>query len=189
MTVDILTTWKSTLFALPNVGSSIWSTNFSQWYADRIANIEPNPTSLVPTTFVFTFPVSTFATALAALTNTNNATTGITGFADAWKSAIQTMAFPATLSVATGAFEPPATSASTFSSVASVVIDPASITAAYNKILELATSPNVSGDASEFPKKFRDATLLLTITVSGDDSTTPGDGGPLALTVANIPLI
>lgn len=191
MAIDPLATWRSTLAALPKVADNSWATNFAAWVADRINNkITTNPTNLtLASPLVFVFPQATFATQLVALTPTGNALAGITGFADAWKAAIDTVLFPATLNVAPGAFVPPATPATTFSTVTSVLLDPASVTAARAKIIELATAPPVADvNDSEFPVKFREAFLLLTITVSGLDST-PTPAGPLPLTVPNIPLI
>ena len=76
-----------------------------------------------------------------------------------------------------------------FSVVNTTVIDPTSIALGKAKILELVTAPPVSDpQLSQFPTKFREATLLLTITVSGLDSTPPGGGGPLPLVAANIPI-
>lgn len=190
MPVDPLATWRSTLAALPKVADTSWAANFAAWVAGRVATITTNPTNLtLSAPLVFVFNQALFASQLISLTPTGDALSGITGFADAWKAAIDTTVFPATLNVAPGAFVPPTTPATTFSTVTSVLLDPASVAAAKAKIIELATAAPVADvNDSEFPVKFREAFLLLTITVAGLDST-PTPAGPLPLTVPNIPLI
>lgn len=189
MAIHPLTTWRSTLASLPKVADNSWAQNFADWYAARIAGITTAPASLVPTGFVFTFPTATFKTKLQALGPSPTALAGITAFATAWSDCMSAIAYPATLTLATGTFKPPTSNTTLFSAVTSVTIVPASITAGKNKIIELATAALVSDpNLSEFPVKFRDATLLLKITVVGSDST-PTPSGPLPLTVANVPLI
>lgn len=181
--IDPLSTWQSTLAALPKVGDNSWALNFANWYAGRIAAIQPDPTKLVATGFVFTFQSPTFASNLQTLGPTASATAGITGFADAWLTAMDA----STAVVAPGTFKPPSSPATTFSIVASTVIDPASKTAARAKLLELITAPPVADPLlSQFPVKFREATLLLTITVTGTNSASPT---PAPLTVSAVPLI
>lgn len=185
MAIDSLADWKSTLTALPKVADNSWAANFANWYYDRIINIETDPSFLDSSAgFIFTFDTATFQTELEALTPTDNATTGITGFADAWETALLASA----ALVATGAFvPPPGNPATTFSAVASTVIDIPSITAGKNKLLELTTAPPTANAlTSDFATKFREATLLLTITVAGTNSASPT---PAPLTVPNVPLI
>lgn len=198
--IDDLATWRSTLAALPKVSDNSWAANFAGWVAERLAaatavdtkGIETNPLNLIlasppPTGFIFTFPEAAFATALQALTPTDDAAAGIQSFADAWEDAINSLVYPTSLSVLLGASKPPPGPTNTFSAVTMVTIVPASITAAKNKIIELASSTPVDDpNLSEFPVKFRDAFLLLKIKVVGLDSTTPT---PVPLTVDNIPLI
>lgn len=186
--IDPLVTWRTTLNALPHVTDASWATNFAAWVAGRVVSIQPNQSLLNTSTgFVFVFNQALFATQLATLTPTFNALSGITGFATAWETAINTTVFPATLNVSPGAFIPPTSPTTLFSAVTSVILDPASILAAKNKIIELATSPQVlDPNLSDFPVKFREAFLLLTITVVGLDSTVPT---PVPLTAPNIPLI
>ena len=183
MAVDALSVWKTTLAALPKVADNSWADNFANWYADRIVNITTNPSALVPTGFVFTFAKPVFKSALLALTPTTSALAGITGFANAWESALNAT----TVVVASGSFIPPSSPHTLFSAVASTIIDPASIAAGKAKIIELVSAPPVA-DAmnSLFPIKFRDATLLLTITVTGTNSVTPTPG---PLTAPLVPLI
>lgn len=198
--IDPLATWRSTLAALPKVSDNSWAANFAGWVADRISatgaadgkGIETKPTNLTlasppPGGFIFTFDEATFATQLQALTPTTDPSAGINGFANAWATAIAGTVFPTTLNVTPGAFIPPTSPTTLFSAVTSVLLDPASILAAKAKIIELASSTPVDDpNLSEFPVKFREAFLLLTITVVGLDSTTPT---PVPLTAANVPLI
>lgn len=186
--IDPLPTWQSTLAALPKVADNSWAANFAAWYADRLTGITTNPANLVPTGFVFTFNQATFQAQLQTLTPQSTAAAGIQGFANAWETAL----VASTVVVAPGSFKPPATPPTTFSAIISTTIDTPSIAAGKAKLLELVTAPPVSDpNLSQFPAKFREATLLLTITVVGLDSQPPPSAGPgpQPLTVANVPLI
>lgn len=186
MAIDPLTTWRSTLAALPKVSDASWAPNFAAWYADRLVAITTDPAALVPTGFVFTFAQAIFAAQLTALTPVDDPVAGTQGFADAWETAL----LATTAVIASGSFIPPTSPATLFSVVSSTIIVPASIVAGKAKIMELVTAPSVSDPLlSEFPVKFREATLLLKITATGLDSTTPGNGGPLPLTATDVPLI
>lgn len=185
MAIDVLQIWKDELANLPKVGDNSWVTNFSTWYADRIVNIEPDPSFLVPIGFIFTFAKPVFETQLLTLTPTNDQVAGITGFANAWEAAL----LASTIVIAPGTYIPPATPATTFSIVASSIIDLTSIALGKAKLLELVTAPPVAdAQNSLFPVKFREATLLLTITVSGTNSVSP-PAGPNPLIATNVPLI
>lgn len=190
MPIEPLQTWKDELENLPKVADNSWALNFANWYASMIIGIEPDPAALTPTGWVFTFPAPVFAANLQSLAPTDSQLDGISGFADAWLAAAQI----STIVVAPGTIvgPPPGTPPAIFSVVnppPETQIDPSSVTAAKAKILELVTAPPAgSAQDSQFPEKFRDATLLLTISVSGLDST-PTPAGPLPLSVANVPLV
>lgn len=185
MAIDPLATWQSTLNALPKVGDNSWTTNFSNWYADRIIGITTNPANLVPVGFLFTFAKPIFQAQLLTLAPTNSALAGITGFANAWAAALTA----STVAVAAGSAIPPPSPATIFGTVISTIIDTASIAAGKAKILELVTAPAVgSALLSEFPVKFRDATILLKITVTGLNSVPPPPG-PNPLSAPSVPLI
>lgn len=177
MAVNALSIWQSTLAALAKTEDASWATNFAAWYADQIAGIEPDPSTLTPAGWSFTFAQPLFVTELTALAPTDDATTGISGFADAWETAILATAASCSAGTTYGG--------ATFGSVSSTVIDPPSIVAGKAKIMELVAAATVA-DAldSEFPAKFRDATLLLTITVTGTDSSS---GAPLV--APEVPLV
>ena len=185
MAIDPLSVWKSTLAELPAVADNSWSETFAGWYHSRILSIETNPSQLIPSGFVFNFQESVFAAQLSSLTPVDNSLAGITGFANAWEAAL----LASTAVLAPGSAIPPPTPKTIFSLINSTVIDPSSIAAGKAKILELVTAPAVSDTQnSEFPEKFRDATLLLTITTQGLDSQTPPDG-PQPLMAAAVSLI
>ena len=157
---------------------------FAKWYADRIKAITSGGTGLIPQVtgldtsgaappWSFTFNEAVFAAQLSTIPITTSQVTGVTNFANAWETAI----LASLAAVGPGCFIPPSSPATLFSAVAGVVIDPASVALGKAKIIELGTSPLVaSAQDSEFPIKFREATLLLTVTVSGTDS---DDSGPL----------
>lgn len=192
MAVDILTKWQTELLLLPKVADTSWALTFATWAEKRVSKANavdsvglfPDPAMLVPSTFTFTFNVATFAAQLISLGPTSNALDGITAFANAWATAIAA----STAVVAASSFKPPTSPATLFSVVASTVIDPASIAAGKAKIITLALEPAPTGQASKFPEKFRDAFKLLTITVTGTDST-PTPAGPLPLTVPTVKLL
>ena len=187
MAIDPLSTWRSTLAALPKVADTSWAANFAAWYAGRVVGITTDPVALSPTGFLLTFNEALFASSLIALTPVSNALAGITGFANAWETAILTSIYPATLTLLPGSFIPPSTPATLFSVISSVVITPASIAAAKAKIIELASAPPVDDvNDSEFPVKFREATLLLKINVIGVNSIVPV---PTPLSALDVPLI
>jgi len=159
MAVDSLQDWKDELEDLSKVLTTIWAPNFAEWYADRIVSMETDSTAT--TNFAFNFAEAAFAAELIVLAPADQVT-GINNFADAWETAIL-------------ATTPTATAAAGFDSVSSIAIDAASIALGKLKILELiAAVPEADAQDSLFPVKFRDATLLLTVTISGTISGSPG---------------
>ena len=179
MAIDDLTIWKTTLAALPKVGDSSWAANFALWVDERVTAKMSLPGIGGPG-FTFTFNKSVFQSALESLAPAGDQATAIAAFADAWESAT-TASVAITL---VGSYIEPATPATTWSIVASTVIDPPSIVIGKAKINELATAPAVSDpNDSEFPVKFREAFLSLTITTTGTNSVSP-PAGPNPLTDA-----
>lgn len=188
MAVQPLDTWKTTLAALPKVTDTSWAQNFANWYFSMISGISPDPAAFVPVGFVFTFPTPLFASQLQTLPPVADAVAGITGFANAWETALN----GTTIVVGPGSAIPPPSPTTIFSAVFTATIDPPSIAAGKAKLLELVTAPPVANPLdSQFPIKFREATLLLTFTVTGLDSQPPPSAGPgpQPLTASNIPLI
>lgn len=185
MAVDPLQDWKDTLANLPKVADASWALNFANWYAGRIASISPDPNILTASGFLFTFVSATFATNLATLMPTSDPISGTMGFANAWQTAIALTIYPATLTLMPGTvYGTPATQANTFSVITSVTLNPASITAAYTKLLELATAPAAEDPQdSAFPEIFRDATLLLKVDITGSN------GVPSPLAAVGVPLV
>jgi len=172
MTVDALATWQSTFAALPKVADNSWAAPFAQWANDRVTSKMSLP-GITGAGLTFTFNKATFESELITLTETADKEAGITAFADAWKTAI----LVSVAAVAAGSSIGSPSPATTWSSVSSTVITPASITAGRAKIIELKDAPLV-GDAleSEFPIKFREAFLLLRITTTGLNSVSPTPG-------------
>lgn len=182
--IDPLAVWKSSLAALPKTANNSWAPNFATWYADRISGIEPLFIALDASAgFTFTFAKQVFETALLNLGPAASAVAGLTAFANAWQSAM----LASTVVVLPGAFIPPSTPPTTFSSIIPpVVLDAPGIVAGKAKIIELASAPVVSDpNDSQFPVKFREATLELTITVTGLNSAAPT---PQPLIAAGVPL-
>jgi hypothetical protein len=187
MAINPLSTWKSELAALEKVGDSTWATNFAQYYADQIAGIEPDPLTLSAVGFTFTFNTSVFASGLLSLPPSDSAATSALGIANAWEAAI----LGSIVVVGPGSSIQPATPSTTFSVVFTTIIDPVSIAAGKAKVLELASATPVEDpNDSIFPEILRDATLLLTITVTGlsSDLPPPGGPGPLPLTAPLVAL-
>ena len=184
MAVDPLQTWKDELEALPPKADPSWAPQFAKWYADRIVSIETDPSALVASGFTFTFNEALFAAGLTVLPPTLDQASGILGFATAWEAAL----LASLVVVGPGSFIPPSTPATLFSVVITSLVDVPSISLGKLKLLELVTAPpTADAQASEFPEKFRDATLLLTMTVTGTNSVVP-PGGPNPLVAPLIPL-
>lgn len=170
MTMDALPVWISTFAALPVTADSSWAHNFAVWADGRVTNKMSLP-GIGGAGLTFTFNKSVFEAQLVSLSSTDDATAGISAFADAWEAAI----VASTAAVAAGSYIGSPSSSTTWSVVNSTVIDPPSIAAGKSKIMELVNAPKVgTAEESEFPVKFRAAFSLLTITTSGLDS--DGDG-------------
>lgn len=188
MSIAPLQNWKDTFANLPKVADTSWAANFAAAYAGLITGITTDPAALVPTGFLFTFAQPVFAAQLLALTPVGDALSGITGFAAAWEAAL----LASVALVLPASFVPPTSPATLFSAVTTTTITPVSIAAGKAKILELVTAPPVAdAQDSQFPIKFREATLLLKITVVGLNSLPPPPAGPgpQPFTAANVPLI
>lgn len=164
MAIAPLTTWRSSFAALPLVTDTSWQANIANWVNDNISGANKLALNgMGGTGLTFTFNKATFQSGLASANN-------IAGFATAFQSALT-----ASLAVVgAGSFIGVSTPATLFSVVTTTVIDPPSIILAYNKILELNTAQAVTNSYdSDFPLRFREAILLLTITTSGMNSVTP----------------
>jgi len=184
MTVNPLNDWKSKFKDMPKSNSAAWGKNLADLYSELIQNIETDPTAL-QSVLTFTFQKPIFASLMMSMPPVTSSQAGALGVATAWETAI----LASTVAVANGAIIPPPSPATTFSVVASSVIDPQSIIGAKKKILELASAkPTSKSEDAKMPVILREATLLLTITVTGTDSTPP-PSGPLPLTAPNIPLV
>ena len=190
MPVDPLDLWKTTLAALPPSDGPNWTNEFSNWYASRIIGISPDPSALVAPGFVFTFGLAAFQSGLAALVPTTDPVSGINGFASAWESAILASTVVLTPPADIQPPNPPATTFVVGLLPTITIIDPASIVAGKTKLLELTSAlPTDNPLDSQFPVKFREATLLLTISVNGYSANPAAPPPYLSLAALNIPLV
>jgi len=169
LTLEALTIWQQT-FATDMVptNSPTWPTILADWMAERVDNKLDLP-GLGGPGRVYTFNKSGFASALASMSPTNDAVAAITTLANAWASSLGTMV------VSPGTYIEPATPSTTWSVVHSSIIDAPSIALAKAKVQELQANNLVqSALDSDFPVKFREAFLLLTVTTDGLDSDSDG---------------
>lgn len=180
MTLEALSTWQSTFKdqVVPTEGSD-WPDNFTDWYAERVDSPRlslPGLTIAAPPLPV-TFGKAAFKAIYSTLTVGLTQAAAMAIIANAWEAGL----LASTVSVLPGDSIGTPSPATTWSSVTSCVFDTLSIAAGKNKILELVGAGNVD-DALDTPAvvKFREATLLLTVTTTGLDST-PSPGGPLPL--------
>jgi hypothetical protein len=164
MAIAPLATWRSTFANLPLVTDTSWQANIANWVNDNISGANKLALNgMVGTGLTFTFNKASFQSGLASANN-------IAGFANALSTALTS----SLAVVAVGSSILPTTPATTFSVVASTIVDPASITAANAKILELNSAQAVQNAYdSDFPLRFREAILLLKITTSGTNSVAP----------------
>ena len=165
MAVDSLAIWKDTLEKLQPTGNISWAINFANWVDQRVTS------KLVVGGGVseskFTFNKAVFAAALQLITPSSDALSGIKNFADAWEKAL----IASIIVVPPGAFLSQKSDSTTWSVVASSIIDPPSILIGKAIILTLVTAPLVgSARESLFSEKFRNAFLALTVTVTGTNS-------------------
>ena len=176
MPIDSLSEWKSEFSSLPKVADESWKANLANYISGHISN-ELNLQTYAPQV-TFSFNTAAFESALAGIDAASGG--GVAAIAQGFSDGVQ-----GGLIVAPGTAFGSATPAETFSVVNSAQFDAASLSAAQSKISELQSAAPVSdSNNSLFPVKLREAVLLLTATVSGQDSTPPPTG-PLPLTDSN----
>jgi hypothetical protein len=180
MAIDSLATWKSTYKTdVVPTNSPTWPQVIADWMNARVTSKMSLPGIGGPG-FSFTFDKSTFATQLATLTPNNDQDASMDQVASAWETAI----LSSTPATAVGSFIIPATPATTWSVVNSTIIDAASIASAKDKVKELKNLvPEEQNEDPQFPVKFYEAFLLLTVTTDGLNSVSP-PAGPNPLTDA-----
>ena len=183
MALNPLSNWQQTHKELKKVINLAWASKNGDWYNGQLVSIATDPSVLDTTTgFTFTFGVAAFVAALSAIPPTIDQEAAANGWASAWAAGMTA----AVLVVSPGAFVPPPPNPTgTFSAVLTSTIDPPSIVAGQDIIAD-KMSKKQNGLNSKIPEIFREATLKLTITVAGSDSTSPT---PVPLTVANVPLL
>ena len=182
MAIDALSIWKTTLENLQPVGDVSWANNFADWIDQRVTNKLIVGKKVSQSTF--TFNKSVFAAQLQSLSYTEDALSGITNFANAWENAV----LASTMVVPPGTYFESSSPKTTWSTVQSTVIDPASVQIGKLVIISLSAAPvATTAQNSLFPEKFRNAFLSLTVTITGLDSQTPPNGPmPLVLPAASV---
>lgn len=177
MTLEALSTWKSTFktSVVPTAGGG-WPDFLTNWYAARFNAPRlslPGLTIAAPP-LPATFGSAAFRAIYATLTQGLTQSAAINIIANAWAAGLAA----STVLVKPGDSIGTPSPATTWSTVASSIFTAASVTAGKAKILELIGAPNVA-DAldSQTPIKFREATLLLKVTTTGQNSVVP-PGGP-----------
>ena len=187
MTISPLNKWQNDLALVPQVNDPSWSQNIANWYASEMASISPDPTYLIASGFLFVFPAPIFASGLASAVPSTAPEVGTQIIATAWETAMLSVVYPASLFLAPGTIQPPASPATTFSAITSVIINPASLQAGKAKILQLSSAKVVkNAKESAMATKLREATMQLKIDITGLNSVAPT---PAPLVVAGVPLI
>jgi len=174
---DDLLTWKSEwdLLPLDDVGTA-WSGNWAAYFAARNdSKLTFNPATIVGAPATFTFAQPAFQTPLAAgLPPDPTGASGIAAIASAWEASILASTMSALPGISVGAPSP----ATTFSAIASIVVEPTSLTAAKAALIAaLTAAPPVSTPlSSAYPGAFRDAFLMLQYVITGTNSVSPPAG-------------
>lgn len=178
MTLEALSIWQSTFETdLPPVSDASWPDSMTDWYAERIDTpllTLPGLTLAAPPLPV-TFGKAAFKAIFSALVPGLTQASAMAIIANAWEAGLLASSVVVKPLDSIGVPSP----ATTWSSVTTSIFDLPSIALGKLKILELIGAPN-EGDAKDSltPVKFREATLLLTVTTTGLNSVTP-TAGPL----------
>lgn len=180
MSLDDLQTWKQTFKdQVVPTGGDDWPDNLTDWYVGLFdaPKVSLPGLTIVATPLPVVFGASAFKAIYSNLTSDLSQADAIAIIANAWEAGLLT----STVTVLPGDSIGVPVPTTIWSAVTSTVIDAPSIALGKAKILELIGAPNAK-DAldSQTPVKFREATLLLTVTTTGLDST-PTPAGPLAL--------
>jgi len=177
MSLDSLDDWKTSFAAgVKGVKDDSWKDNLPDWYESVLNSPKLSLPGLeiASPPLPFTFGKAAFKAIFETMTKTSN---GPVVVADAWEAGILASVVEVKAGDSIGAPSP----TTLWSDVTTSVIDPASIALGKAKILELASAPTVKdATKSHAPIRFYEATLLLTVTTTGLDST-PGPAGPLPL--------
>lgn len=154
--------WKTAGSLIPAVADSSWKATLGLFLDDLVSSKLKLATVFTAAGLnagEFTFNVDSFKSGL--LGNTAAA------IANAWETSI----LASTMTVAALSYIGTKTPVNTFSIVTSATFDPASISLGKVKILELALlEPTSDPLESLFAVKFRDAFLMLTVSIAGTNS-------------------
>ncbi len=180
MTIEALNIWQSTFKdeVIPTDGPE-WPSVFTNWYAARFdtPNLSLPGLTIASGNLPVTFGKAAFEAVFSTLAPGLTQAAAMAIIANAWEAGL----IASTVSVLPGDSVGAPLPATIWSVVSASIFDPASVVLGKAKILELIGAENV-GDALDAaaPVKFREATLLLTATTTGLDST-PAPAGPLPL--------
>lgn len=160
----------------PDIGNSLWKIALADWI-DSMLNGLIQLNGMTGPGLQFTFDKETFLNGLSGVTS--KPPNGIQKLSDAWFSAMNSSTWVVPAGSSIGAPSPTTTFGPTPPPVATP--DASTLTAGKNKILELLQAPSVTDPAqSQFPIKLREATIGITVSTVGVDST-PTPAGPLAI--------
>ena len=178
MTLEALSDWKTTFASdMVPVSDASWPDTMTDWYVARIDTpllSLPGLTLAVPPLPV-TFGAAAFKAIFSSLAQPITQVAAMNIIANAWEAGLLATTVLVKPLDSIGVPSP----ATTWSAVTTSVFDPASIALGKAKILELIGAPNAdNAEDSLTPVKFREATLLLTVTTTGLNSVTP-TAGPL----------
>ena len=186
MTIPPQPTWSGTYRSdIPPDTGNLWKINLCNWL-DSMVNSLIQLNGMLGPGLQFIFNKSVFLAGLDGIASVPTPN-GIQKIADAWQSSMSS----STWTVPAGSYIGAPTPTTTFGPVPPPVATPDAGTLASGKniILTLLQSVPVADAAlSEFPVKLRDATLGITVTTVGVDST-PTPAGPLPLNDPARPVI
>ncbi len=176
MTLESLSVWQSTFKTdIPPTDGPEWPDSFTDWYAARFdsPNLSLPGLTIAAPPLPVVFGKAAFKSIFSTLTAGLSQSAAMNIVANAWEAGLLASTVQVKVGDSIGAPSP----ATTWSSVSSSIFDAPSIALGKAKILELIGSPNVA-DAkdAQMPVKFREATLLLTVTTTGLNSVTPTPG-------------
>lgn len=167
--------WRTAFADMPVVSDSSWKGNLANTLGDLVDGLLSSPGLFNPSAqpaAVFTFGRAAFQSALSGNT------------AAVISSAFNAGLTASTVVVATGSYVGSLTPATTFSVVATAILDPASVALAVAEILTIeGKTPVADPMQSAVPPVFRSAFLKLTMTTTGTNSVVP-PAGPNPLTDA-----
>jgi hypothetical protein len=160
---DSVSVWEDEFDKLPKAKEP--AMNAFAAYVDQRVTGKLGLSPMITGSQSFTFALPAFVSPLLPLVPTIDPVSGKTALANAW----QASALASVMFVGPGAYVGAPTPATTFSLPPAVIVNPASVVAAYASLLSglLATKPS---EKSEIPKLLHDAFASLSYVVTGINS-------------------